>query len=724
MRNFILTVFWGAFFLMMPFRAEGAGSLELSLSESYSSFVEEMFLDNVDYRFLAVELKASAEEDILLEQIKFDFVLSEGGSLGAGSIIDLRLLDSRGTILDNSARPLPAGGGITFLPDLIIPKSSSVHLYVQGKIARDARNKIFNVKIYAANVLARGRDSGQWVGVTGSATNYLDMKVKGGFPDLVIQDWTWQPDPLRAFDLEEVWRDSWVSPEEEAEMETDFKVRIKNQGDARVDMKKVILGFYQGSLANRIYEKEIDESSILEPGAEKEYTLTLGYETHLRDQISRKSYFFKVDASNIVDEDDEDNNELVQDLVVRGEERISLTLSDLSLGSSIFQPEKEDIAIAEYKMIGAENQFGIEVNGMDLILEGCGNTKAIQNIRIVDKSDDSLLGTVSNFNTQSIASFSFDPPLLVAPFKYYKFRVFVDLKQACPEAFKIGVRSLEVDANQSQNDYPVFSNEMKTEQTVILKDFSLYHLQVEQSVWEMASRSFEEPVQNVELGVFDLFSSDSPSRYFISGLEIKASDCFGSISNLRLVDHATNKILGSLSALSKEGIGWILFDSPVQGEPVEKLRYILKGDMVAECGQGMKLGINQVQTELDVTEIDFPVWSNTTKASFEGLPVSSEQTTTQEPGRFAYGKARVSLELEWRKAVELKQKLQEWFNRDHLLIPARFWHRYVNAYIYGGYPIQALGRYAVLGGKTVHAEIPWSAWRNCRDYRDYIAGSY
>lgn len=87
---------------------------------------------------------------------------------------------------------------------------------------------------------------------------------------------------------------------------------------------------------------------------------------------------------------------------------------------------------------------------------------------------------------------------------------------------------------------------------------------------------------------------------------------------------------------------------------------------------------------------------------------------------FAYGQERLkSLTTERNLALDLKQKLEQYFKT---AIPKsnQHWFTLVNAYIYGGYPIEAIAKAIEYGGKTVHPTIPWSSWKNSADYQNYI----
>lgn len=91
-------------------------------------------------------------------------------------------------------------------------------------------------------------------------------------------------------------------------------------------------------------------------------------------------------------------------------------------------------------------------------------------------------------------------------------------------------------------------------------------------------------------------------------------------------------------------------------------------------------------------------------------------------GRFvyAYGKARLPIDQEQAKAQELKQQLQEQYGLEHLRINDTNWIKLLNAYAYGGYPVAAIARAVIYGGKTVHLEIPWKIWQESADYQEFI----
>ena len=89
---------------------------------------------------------------------------------------------------------------------------------------------------------------------------------------------------------------------------------------------------------------------------------------------------------------------------------------------------------------------------------------------------------------------------------------------------------------------------------------------------------------------------------------------------------------------------------------------------------------------------------------------------------FAYNKPRLpSLEEEQRLALELRQKLENNYSKEQLKgIDAHNWHTITNSYIYGEYFVEAIVKAIKFGGKTVHPDIPYSVWKNAKDYLNYI----
>ncbi|MBI2552164.1 fibronectin type III domain-containing protein [Candidatus Uhrbacteria bacterium] len=96
---------------------------------------------------------------------------------------------------------------------------------------------------------------------------------------------------------------------------------------------------------------------------------------------------------------------------------------------------------------------------------------------------------------------------------------------------------------------------------------------------------------------------------------------------------------------------------------------------------------------------------------------------TQSPNYlrpFAYNQPRLrSLDEERARAWELAQALHPRF-QGRIPLHRQHWPIYINAYIYGGYPADAIYRSIQLSGKTVHTSIPWSAWRKSAEYQSYM----
>lgn len=87
---------------------------------------------------------------------------------------------------------------------------------------------------------------------------------------------------------------------------------------------------------------------------------------------------------------------------------------------------------------------------------------------------------------------------------------------------------------------------------------------------------------------------------------------------------------------------------------------------------------------------------------------------------YAYGLARRPLVIEQKAAQELERELKYYFRGGHIPLAARYWPTYVNAYLYGHYPIPVIARAIRLGGVVVHPAIPFSAWQRSPIYRAHI----
>lgn len=90
---------------------------------------------------------------------------------------------------------------------------------------------------------------------------------------------------------------------------------------------------------------------------------------------------------------------------------------------------------------------------------------------------------------------------------------------------------------------------------------------------------------------------------------------------------------------------------------------------------------------------------------------------------FVYRRPRKTFAEERESAQMLKQKLEQKYDLASLHIDAKNWSTLVNAYLYGNYPVDAIARAMVFGGKTVHPTIAFAEWSRSTDYQDFIAKS-
>jgi|GEM_PF-1826245 chitodextrinase len=87
---------------------------------------------------------------------------------------------------------------------------------------------------------------------------------------------------------------------------------------------------------------------------------------------------------------------------------------------------------------------------------------------------------------------------------------------------------------------------------------------------------------------------------------------------------------------------------------------------------------------------------------------------------YAYGASCRDLSAERNLAKDLKLSLLRVFAGRTPAAANQNWYTLVKAYVYGGYPLEAITKAIKHGGKTVHPTIPWSAWRNSAEYKEYI----
>ena len=97
------------------------------------------------------------------------------------------------------------------------------------------------------------------------------------------------------------------------------------------------------------------------------------------------------------------------------------------------------------------------------------------------------------------------------------------------------------------------------------------------------------------------------------------------------------------------------------------------------------------------------------------IPGSTPETRLQA---FRYFKPKRDYEYRVQKDRELGLYVRS--RLGNVRVSPENWRKLSDAYIYGGYPAEAIVAAIRHGGKTVHPSIDWSAWRNMEVYREYI----
>ncbi len=85
-----------------------------------------------------------------------------------------------------------------------------------------------------------------------------------------------------------------------------------------------------------------------------------------------------------------------------------------------------------------------------------------------------------------------------------------------------------------------------------------------------------------------------------------------------------------------------------------------------------------------------------------------------------YTESKRNLVLEQKLAQDLRTYLIKQFNGRVPRISRENWFTLIRAFVYGGYPGEAIVQAIKFGGKTVHPMIFWSAWRDTSTYKEYI----
>ncbi len=101
--------------------------------------------------------------------------------------------------------------------------------------------------------------------------------------------------------------------------------------------------------------------------------------------------------------------------------------------------------------------------------------------------------------------------------------------------------------------------------------------------------------------------------------------------------------------------------------------------------------------------------------AYTELPAQSSQ-----PGLRYYTEAKRNLALEQKLAQDLRAYLVKRFNGKVPYISQENWFTLVRAFVYGGYPGEAIAQAVKFGGKTVHPMIFWNTWKNTPTYQNYI----
>ncbi|OGY79355.1 MAG: hypothetical protein A3B74_00735 [Candidatus Kerfeldbacteria bacterium RIFCSPHIGHO2_02_FULL_42_14] len=149
---------------------------------------------------------------------------------------------------------------------------------------------------------------------------------------------------------------------------------------------------------------------------------------------------------------------------------------------------------------------------------------------------------------------------------------------------------------------------------------------------------------------------------------------------------------------------------PVHGERWTQLvdAYVYGGYTVKAIAQGIRFGGKTVHPTI--------LWKVWRKQEIYQDYINKDWT-----GKMfihAYGKPRISAAKEQEKSEKLLSILKEDYHFDQLRINADNWPLLSKAYIYGNYPEEAIARVQISGGKTVHPEISWHAWRKRTEYQE------
>ena len=263
-------------------------------------------------------------------------------------------------------------------------------------------------------------------------------------------------------------------------------------------------------------------------------------------------------------------------------------------------------------------------------------------------------------------------------------------------------------------------------------------------------RTLKKGEKDVLIARLRMIGLTSSSFVNFDGIDFRFSNCKHSLENVTLKGGSGNDLeqLGTpLEKLYSQSHNFLFDSQEVYGGVYYYLN--VYADIKEECSQTLEIKLKDIKTissvatimplpfkltrTYDITgEVTEVVSDTNTEDNNQNIVVetpvvddieqsvnSSFLNNTQSQKAFSYGQQRISLSVEQAKAIELKKALDTAFNRI-IPIEKRFWHIYVNCYVYGQYPVKAIVQSLKLGGKTVHPVIPYYAWKNSADYKEYI----
>ncbi|TSC55882.1 MAG: hypothetical protein G01um101418_571 [Parcubacteria group bacterium Gr01-1014_18] len=246
-----------------------------------------------------------------------------------------------------------------------------------------------------------------------------------------------------------------------------------------------------------------------------------------------------------------------------------------------------------------------------------------------------------------------------------------------------------------------------------------------------------------ELAEFRFLATESPDGIALKQVVVGLTECKGGeVTNIRIIERSTGKAFGGV-AVDAAGSARVVIDPALRVGVGSYVRLVVLGDITRFCAASFGMELREVVADANLGAVKFPIAAGRVRI-IASLPASLVPVTPQfiplpvpvivppvvgtpilqspvSVGmHFSYGRSRTSLSMEAQLARELKAKLIEYSKRPTLTIHARHWSYYVNAYVYGGYPIDALAKSLIFGGKTVHPSIPWIQWKEAKDYKMYI----